>query len=176
MQAYKVPKSARTYRETRDDLALTFSRWGVVDWSDEPNVPMARVNSRSLLGEERAITVRFIKDGREVVLSADSQDSPRDNLKLVQLCIDDMRMIERRGLDTLMRSAYLQLEGPQGTVKRDPYEVLGVRPGAPSEAVLGAYRALSKVRHPDAGGSAEAMQELNEAFKDIKIREGWTPQ
>lgn len=170
---YKAPKTAKTYREIEQDLAVTFERWGVHDWSAEANVPMARVNSRSLWGDELAVTVRFMKDGREVVLSADSQDSPKGNLKLIQLCIDDMRMIERRGLDSLMRSAYLQLEGPQSPVTRDPYEVLGVRPGVPIEVLEGAYRALAKTRHPDAGGTAEAMAELNTAYEAIKQREGF---
>jgi DnaJ-domain-containing protein 1 len=112
-----------------------------------------------------------MKDGREVVLTSESQPSPRENLKLIQLCVDDMRMIERRGMDSLMRSAYLQLEAPE--VERDPYEVLSVRPGSPREVVEASYRALAKMAHPDAGGSAEEMAALNAALEQIKQREGW---
>jgi hypothetical protein len=45
----------------------------------------------------------------------------------------------------------------------DPYVVLGLDPGADAAAIQEARRALAKVRHPDAGGSEEAMQELNAA-------------
>lgn len=47
---------------------------------------------------------------------------------------------------------------------RDWYDVLGVPPNAKPEAIKGAYRQLAKQRHPDAGGSSAAMQELNAAY------------
>ena len=166
MAQYKV-KTDRTWRETEQDLASTFHRWGVREWSAEANVPLSRVHSQTLTRTERGVTVRFMKGGREVVLSSDSQPNGRDNLKLIQLCIDDMRMIERRGLDSLMRSAYMQLEGPY---QRDPYDVLGVRPGAPREVIDASYRALAKSRHPDTGGTVEAMNELNAAYEALKNR------
>lgn len=168
--AYKVTTD-KTWRETEQQLAKTFYEYGVVDWGAEANVPLARVHSRNLYGSELGVTVRFMKGDREVVLQSSSQDTPVKNLKLIQLCIDDMRMIERRGLEELMRSAYLQLEAPATT--RDPYEVLQVRPGAAREVVEATHRALAKSAHPDTGGSNEAMTELNEALEEIKRREGW---
>ena len=51
---------------------------------------------------------------------------------------------------------------------RDPYEVLGVAPGASDDEIKAAYRKLAKKYHPDLnGGSAEAeakMKEVNEAY------------
>jgi len=48
----------------------------------------------------------------------------------------------------------------------DYYAVLGVGPEADAAAVDRAYRRLSRVHHPDRGGSHEVMQRLNEA-RDI---------
>lgn len=63
-------------------------------------------------------------------------------------------------------------------VPADPYAVLGVDPGAGPEAIHEARRALAKVRHPDAGGSVAAMQELNAAvdaaLADAAARSGTT--
>lgn len=60
----------------------------------------------------------------------------------------------------------------------DPYSVLGVDPGVDVEAIHEARRALAKVRHPDAGGSLAAMQELNAAvdaaLADVAARSGAT--
>ncbi len=50
---------------------------------------------------------------------------------------------------------------------RDPYEVLGVARGASFEEIKAAYRRACKQRHPDLGGSHEAMVELNTAYAFI---------
>lgn len=171
--AYKVPKITQSWRQLELDLGVTFQRWGVTEWSADPNVPLARVNTDPRAGwfySEVSVTVRFMKDGREVVLTSESQATPRANLKLIQLCVDDMRMIERRGMDSLMRSAYLQLEAPPA--ERDPYAVLGVQPGAPWVVIEGAYRALAKAAHPDAGGGDAEMAAINAAFEAVKTKEG----
>ena len=51
---------------------------------------------------------------------------------------------------------------------RDPYEVLGLTPGASDDEIKAAYRKLAKKYHPDLnGGSAEAerkMKEVNDAY------------
>jgi curved DNA-binding protein CbpA len=55
--------------------------------------------------------------------------------------------------------------------QRDPYETLGVRPGAPADEVRAAYRRLVQLHHPDHnGGSAEAtrrFEEIQEAYARI---------
>jgi hypothetical protein len=45
----------------------------------------------------------------------------------------------------------------------DYYADLGVKPTATADDIKAAYRAAAKRAHPDAGGSAEAMQRVNEA-------------
>lgn len=51
---------------------------------------------------------------------------------------------------------------------RDPYEVLGLSPGASEDEIKAAYRKLAKKYHPDLnGGSADAerkMKEVNDAY------------
>lgn len=47
-------------------------------------------------------------------------------------------------------------------------EALGLRPGADAGQVQRAYRALAMATHPDRGGDAERMKELNEA-RDVAL-------
>lgn len=48
----------------------------------------------------------------------------------------------------------------------NPYEVLGVAPGAEQEAITGAYRALARKYHPDCNPSgAERMKAINAAYE-----------
>jgi len=57
-------------------------------------------------------------------------------------------------------------------MSRDPYQVLGVLPGASSEELHDAYRRLVKLHHPDRnGGSAEStrrFQEIQEAYELVR--------
>jgi len=57
-------------------------------------------------------------------------------------------------------------------VSRDPYAVLGVKPGVSTEELHDAYRRLVKLHHPDRnGGSAEAtrrFQEIQAAYEEVR--------
>lgn len=50
---------------------------------------------------------------------------------------------------------------------QDPYRLLGVSPLDSAETVRARYHALALERHPDRGGSAEKMRELNAAYERI---------
>jgi hypothetical protein len=52
----------------------------------------------------------------------------------------------------------------------DHFRVLHLRETAPVELIEGAYRVLARLSHPDAGGSTEAMQELNGAYAALRER------
>ena len=53
------------------------------------------------------------------------------------------------------------------------YAVLGVAERAPREVVDAAYRVLSKVAHPDAGGSEARFKTLTAARDTIYTERGW---
>lgn len=53
----------------------------------------------------------------------------------------------------------------------DPYELLGVRPGAPERAIASAYREQAKRWHPDRGAGEEGerrMAEINAAYDLVR--------
>lgn len=50
---------------------------------------------------------------------------------------------------------------------RDPYDILGIARGASLDEIKAAYRRACKTKHPDMGGSHEAMTELNTAYAFI---------
>jgi hypothetical protein len=49
----------------------------------------------------------------------------------------------------------------------DYYKILGVSPGATEAEIKAAYHQAAKRAHPDAGGSAEAMQQVNLAYATL---------
>lgn len=46
------------------------------------------------------------------------------------------------------------------------WDALGLQPGAPKTEVKRAFREKARAAHPDGGGSAEAFQQLRDAYKD----------
>ena len=55
-------------------------------------------------------------------------------------------------------------------MQRDPYRVLGIPHGASSAVVLDAYRRLSKLHHPDQGGTSERFVEIQRAYETLRAR------
>lgn len=160
-------KSSHT---TELELKETFRQWGVADYQVDFNVLRSKHDNQYLSEADRAVTVRFVhpRTSREVVLSMADQATPRDNVRVLYLAIEDMRKIEKRGLGEVMESAYLQLAGPAAA---DCWSILGVQRGASRELIESAYRTQAKRAHPDAtGGSNAAMVALNRA-RDEAIAE-----
>ena len=159
-----------TWSATMSGIKDTFHRWGVSEWNIESPAQRQRdYERRRLAPEQRLVRISFRHPkGHLVNLESSAQYSPAANLRVLYLAVEGLRKNEVRGLADMMRAAYLQLAPPEGSIQRDPYEVLGVRHDSPPEVVEAAYRALAKVRHPDAGGSDEQMAELNRAIAAVK--------
>lgn len=163
-------KTDMTWADTRQDIEETMRKWGVDDWNliHHKNAPASSRVYYSQGQDERRVTLRYVLRGQEIRLPMDRQNRAVDNLRVLYLALEAMRMNEQRGISDVMQEAYLQLAGPTGPRKRDPWEVLGLRPDAPLEVVEASYKALAKSVHPDTGGTNEQMAELTEAYETVK--------
>ena len=154
----------KSWSATQNDLQIEFSKWGVTEW--DTNYPRgARLEGRRQGEADRTVTLTYKKDGKTVLLSMNRQDRAVDNLRVLFLAIESMRLNERRGIGEVLQSAYAQLQAPEVF---NPYEVLGVYSNQPIEVIEAAYKAKVKSAHPDAGGSDEEMQKLNRAITLIR--------
>ena len=154
-----------SWSTTMTGIKETFTRWGVRDWDIEsPASRRGDYTRTSGVPEERLVRLTFRHPkGHQIELESAAQACAADNLRVLYLAVEGLRKNEVRGLSDVMSAAYLQLAPPAGSIRRDPHEVLGVRKDSPPEVVEAAYKALAKLRHPDVGGSAEQMAELNAA-------------
>lgn len=151
----------KTWSETKQDLADCLRKWGVKEYELECD---ARIYGSY---NKTPVKLRLVwKDGREIVWEYNAQDRPVDNLRVLYLAAEAMRLNEARGIDKLVQQAYAMLPAPK--TQRDPWEVLGLRPGAPAALIDAAYKTLANTAHPDKGGSDAAMQELNDARERAK--------
>ncbi len=158
----RTPKS---WPQTLSDLETTMTKWGVDHW--ETNTPRGshlKGSGQSL--DDRSVTLKYTKDKRTINLTMDKQDRAVDNLRVLYLATEAIRMNEKRGIADVVKSAYLQLDGP--TQKRNPYEVIGLFDNTPLDVCEAVYKVKVKELHPDVGGSTEKFMELQLAIEEIR--------
>ena len=155
----------KTWNETMQELEDQMRLWGVNQW--ETNYPKgARSEAWSQKEEVRTVKLTYNKNGKTVNIIMGKQNRAVDNLRVLYLAIEAMRLNERRGISDVLESAYLQLAAP--TQGRDPYEILEIRPDASLEVAEAVYKAKVRNIHPDRGGSTEHMKALNRAIDEIR--------
>jgi hypothetical protein len=136
------------------------------------------LSSNVTLGAERpsdpGVAAWFHWDGLQVCIAVDRYATVEANLQAIHHIIEARRVELRHGTLALVHATmkgFISLPAPAG--KKPWREVFGWGPNftAPQSDIESRYRALAKQRHPDAGGSAEAMAELNaaraEALREI---------
>jgi DnaJ-domain-containing protein 1 len=164
---YKL-KTKTSWAQSLSELQESLEKWGAVNI--DVNYPRGARSERSDQEiADRTVTLRYQMNGKDIVLTMDKQSRAVDNLRVLYICIESMRMNERRGISEVMQSAYLQLNAP--VLEKDPYDVLGLPRGTAVLVCEAQYKELLKEYHPDRpGGSVEKTKEINDAI--TKIREG----
>lgn len=111
------------------------------------------------------IAVYFRLNQQPRVLACDKWNSAADNMAAIAGHIQAIRMQERYGVGTLDQAfaGYAALPPIGGTQGGDWRAEFGLEPTAPAtlDLVESLYRSLLKQRHPDNGGSHDAVVRLN---------------
>jgi hypothetical protein len=122
--------------------------------------------------DDPGVAVYFQLHDKERVLACDKWDTVADNIAAIAAHIDGIRRQDRYGVGTIDQAfaGYSALPPPGGTSRptRPWHEVLGVNRFATLEEAEIEYRRRAKVAHPDNGGSAEHMAELNAAIAEAR--------
>lgn len=152
-------QTSRTWSESLADLKDEFRKWGIDDYI----VPTMK-ESRAA----QEVKVSFAVNGRWSYPTCGRwPGSPQKNLRAIVLAIEAVRKADQRGIGSLLAEAAKHLA--LGSGKRDPYQVLGVRPGMSREAFAFAYRQKIKETHPDTGGSTDAFLEVRAAAEELGL-------
>lgn len=165
-------------RDAVEELQVEMRRLGVDDWrlstdldhqTRQPNVPYANQPEP----EDPRVVVRWTMDWAQYAVACDRYSRVRDNLRTVGLYIREKRKMEKRPVVT-GESEFANARLPPGddesvaVGRSPPHEVLEVAPDADDSTVEDAWRERVKEAHPDAGGSNEELQRLNDA-KDAMV-------
>ncbi len=173
------PRAARRERsrfdtgfsKARDGLIAELERLGARDEVLSTNLAL-RLDGLPKSGQPQpddpGVAVYFAYKGKPMCFACDNWDKVEHNIHAIAKTIEAMRGIARWGTgDMLDRafSGFTALPAPSRAWR----EVLGIPPRHPRgedvtrEHIEAAYRRLARTRHPDAGGSDDAMAELNRA-------------
>src|SRR5438874_4521360 len=138
----------KTWQQTMQELEAQMRLWEVTEW--ETNYPRgAQSEVWQQKEENRTVKLTYHKHGKTVTLVMGKQNRAVDNLRVLYLAVEAMRLNDKRGIGEVIESAYLQLAAP--TEITDPYEVLEIRNDASLEVAEAAYKAKVRRLHPDAG-------------------------
>lgn len=107
--------------------------------------------------------------GDHRVMAIDQYDRVADNLAAIAATLNAMRAIERHGGAQILDRAFtgfVALPAPGGAQKREWWDVLGISRNSTPEEIKAAYKKMASMNHPDKGGSAAAMAEINLAYQE----------
>jgi hypothetical protein len=121
--------------------------------------------------EDPGVAVYFTLNGQERVMARDAYETVHENIMSIAHAIEHMRGLSRHGGDHMMNTAFqgfTALPAPDAVKPVRPWwTVLGLPRGTYSKEVINAvFRDKAKAAHPEAGGSTDAMTELNRAKQE----------
>lgn len=158
------------FATARNQLVGELHRLGARDVVMSTNIPIRRDGLPMVPDREPddpGVAVYFVRKGKPFVIACDNFTKVRWNLRAIGATLEALRAIERHGTTSMMDQAFSGFAAlPAITPPRSWREVLGIPPGpCDLETVRARHRELARTLHPDVGGDATAMTEVNVAFE-----------
>lgn len=161
-------KFRTSFTAAREDLVNELRLLGAKNVVISSNVPVRMDGlpyARYPEPDDPGVAVYFDLDGQPRCFAIDKWSTVKDNMKSIQKTIEAIRGIERWGSAEMMHAAFEGFQAlPAHTASASAWwDVLGVTPDATAVMIERAFRYLARTRHPDAGGTAEAFHEIQDA-------------
>lgn len=115
------------------------------------------------------VAVYFTYNDKQRCFACDRWNKVEDNLQAIAKSIEALRGLARWGSGDMLEAAFAGFAALPD-LSRHWSDVLEVGRNATRAQIDAAYRSLAMSRHPDTGGSVEAMSELNQA-RDVALAE-----
>jgi hypothetical protein len=143
----------------RDGLPLAGAR--------EPEDPGVAVYFDRLIPVRAANGLVLSHTRRPFVIACDTYRRVQYNLRAIGVTVEALRAIQRHGATEMLEQAFTGFAAlpPAPAPERPWWLVLGVDVAADVDVVRHAYRELALRHHPDHGGDASRMAEINRAFQ-----------
>jgi hypothetical protein len=160
-----------TFGEARDELYAELERAGAKGTIVSTNFRLTQsgMPSKSFgVPDDQGVAIYFSMNGKPMVMAQDGHTRAEENLRSLALVLKYLRGVEDLGGGVMMERAFTgfaALPAPGQQSKRSWRQVLGVGHDGPVTAagIYAYYRDAARKAHPDMGGSADAMAEVNAA-------------
>lgn len=165
-----------SFANARDGAIRELQMMGAKSIIISSNVPLKRDglpyavpygNSKSIT-DDAGIAVYFDYNEETSVLCCDAFHSLDDNMQAINKTIEALRGIDRWQVSEMLNRAFTGFKAlPETTVREeDIWTILGLNERPESTIIIHqAYKQRAKKVHPDAGGSGEEFQRLQDAYK-----------
>lgn len=123
--------------------------------------------------QDPGVAVYWKKQGKDQVMATDRYTRVADNLAAIAATLEAMRAIERHGGAQILERAFLGFTAlPEPKNWRDTFKMHGLDPFMSGAEILDKakdiYKRMAMEYHPDRGGDAEKMAEINRAWSDAQ--------
>lgn len=159
-----------SFAKARDNIIAEISRLGGKQAIISSNIELRRDGlpyANFAQPDDTGVAVYFTYKGKQMCFACDRYRHAECNMHAISLTISALRGIARWGTGDMMESAFTgftALPSPEAMNKRDWRDVLELGANTSLERAQENYRRLRSIRHPDKGGSHDAMTELNLAW------------
>lgn len=173
-----------SWSKSLEDLDEVLARIDASNVVLSTNMPLRRDGWPRAIGEQPedpGAALYFRRHEHPYVIACDTYDRVVCNVRAIYKTLEALRTIERHGSSSLMEQAFAGFSAlpPARQGMRPWREVLGIPPGKRfpekrSELRFAErkFRELTRKHHPDGGGDAERMIEINDAIRRARSELG----
>lgn len=172
------PKRSRfntTFAASRDQLIAELKRMGAQYVTISTNVTLRRDGkpyANQAEPEDKGVAVYFDLKGESMVLACDRWNRVGDNIQALFKTVEALRGIERWGSTDLMSRAFSGFKALPSQSSIEHWSVVfDCDANEHSEAIKTSYKEALKKAHPDHGGSIEAFEKVQSAWKEYQKEE-----
>lgn len=158
-----------TLGQARDELVRELQLLGAKGVILSSNVPTRRDGLPYASSNEPAdpgVAVYFDRKSGPFVIACDTYDRVTSNIRAIGVTVGALRAIQRHGASEMLEQAFTGFAALPPAGRTTPWwETLGVSQTATLDEIRKAVRELAAIHHPDRGGDASRMVEVNQAFE-----------
>ena len=180
--SYSYFRDDVSFDRARKNLMVELGRLGAKNIVLSTNVPLRndgnpRADAARRRIDDPGIAVYFTYKDKQVAMARDAFISITENIRSLQMAIDALRKLKRHGGDLMLEKSFEGFEAlpaPGSVTPQRPwwrvlqYESMEQAMKAGLTLVEDRFRYEAKKKHPDKGGTAEQMIELNHAWEQAQ--------